>query len=1069
MKRTIVFTLLVFATILCLSFALAACGETQNVENEETPDKSAITTATTNIHVHTYSDSWAKNETYHWRIATCHTAIADYAPHSWDEGTITRQPTTTSKGIKTITCSICGATKTETLDPIHIHTCEAEWSTDDTNHWHNVTCGHDIKLDEAKHNWDSGEITKAATESENGCITYTCTICNLKKEIPIYVAIFKDGDAIISIQQYKEGDTYLTSVPTVPEKEGYSAKWESYSLKGGNVTINAVYTKKNYTVTWKNYDGSTIEAITVEHGVTPKYFGKPTRNSDAIYDYTFTGWIPAIMPATENAEYVAQYTANKHTTYTITYSVGTGEGVPESQTKNSNQALKLSNTIPTHSGYYFAGWKCFYDNRTYMSGEDFNIDCNITLYAVWGNYCSVCNGTGKEKCTNCNGKGEIKHGTACSRCNGTGKTIKSYCRYCGYSRETPFVIGTLAQKCPYCGGSQWITNSLTTSDCTSCGGNGGYYHEDCMKCVGGEITCRTCKGTKKGEIVQDSQSYVLALRTDDKTSNASVPYGQLYKLPIPQKYGYTFIGWYDAATNGKQYTDGNGVSLSAWSQTSGMMLYAHWQINYYSIVCKCKEDLDVSMIPRYYTVNDSAVGLPQPTYTKDYYSFSWVCGEDLITKFDPNVAKDITLEAKWIPIKYTITYDLNGGKNNNDNPSSYTVETIGDGVTLAPATKETARNVTDYKSLGNGNYSVTYDVTAYTFLGWYTESNFVNQVTTITPADGDVSLYAKWSETTSTTTTTTEQGYLRGGNYIYFGTYPQTQVTDSAITSTLRSKMGNLPTSSNRQKWTSYGYYINGSVSNYMWYIDLTYGGEKYRGVYFTSYRPYSTTNSSSASYSYQDDNGYNTGNVYWFRYEPIRWRILSEAGGEALIFCEMAIDSQNYYLTSNGSTRTIDGKTVYENNYQYSTIRTWLNDTFYNTAFNNLQKELILLTTVDNSARSTNPNNNATRWNSGKNTYACAYTEDYVFLLSEQEVTTTAYGFNSSHSNDDTARRKQNTDYAKCQGASDGNGYWWLRSPYYNGSYFASFVDDYGLAASLDGVDYTGLGVVPALRIKLS
>ena len=317
--------------------------------------------------------------------------------------------------------------------------------------------------------------------------------------------------------------------------------------------------------------------------------------------------------------------------------------------------------------------------------------------------------------------------------------------------------------------------------------------------------------------------------------------------------------------------------------------------------------------------------------------------------------------------------------------------------------------------------------------------------------------------------------YNKQGKYVYFGTYPQTEVTDDTTKSALSALAGTLPDSSNTRNWNSYGYYLNGSVSDYMWYIDLEYSGEKYRGVYFTSYRPDLTTSSSSTSNSYQDDNGYNTSIIYWFKYEPIKWRILKETNNEALILCEMIIDSQNYYITSNGGTRTIDGKTVYENNYEHSTIRAWLNDTFYNTAFTSLEKELILKTTVDNSARSTNPANNATAFNSGNNSNACANTEDYIFLLSEQEVTTSAYGFNADYSNYDTVRRKQNTDYAKSQGCYTetgsyaGNGWWWLRSPCYGSSNFASYVYYYGSTRSIYYVLRTDHGVVPALKISLS
>ena len=289
---------------------------------------------------------------------------------------------------------------------------------------------------------------------------------------------------------------------------------------------------------------------------------------------------------------------------------------------------------------------------------------------------------------------------------------------------------------------------------------------------------------------------------------------------------------------------------------------------------------------------------------------------------------------------------------------------------------------------------------------------------------------------------------------IEFGMYPQTEVTDSTLVSTLNSLAGTKPTSSNSYNWTSYGYYISGSVSNYMWYVDVENDGEMYRGVYFTSYRPYYCGDSSSTDNTYQDDNGYTTSNIYWFKYEPISWTILNESNGTALILCDMIIDSQEYY-PSTGS-HTVNGATVYANNYEYSTIRKWLNETFYNTAFNDLQKEIILTTTVDNRVASTGYSSNQ---------YACEDTEDKVFLLSYKELTT--------YLTTNASRMKKTTDYAQSQGAYTsssfyGNGYWWPRSPSSYYSYYARYVS-YGGGVGSDGlVGNTFNGVVPALQIQL-
>ncbi len=330
-----------------------------------------------------------------------------------------------------------------------------------------------------------------------------------------------------------------------------------------------------------------------------------------------------------------------------------------------------------------------------------------------------------------------------------------------------------------------------------------------------------------------------------------------------------------------------------------------------------------------------------------------------------------------------------------------------------------------------------------------------------------VSGECKWcnNKEPSSPTTPTGDEYTRvdvnnnesaSGEYILFGSYPQTDVTTTMSTA-LSSNVTDKPSSSNNNGWTSYGYYISGRVSNFMWYKDVTHSdGNKYRAVYFTSYRPYYTSSSSSTGNSNQDDNGYYISTVYWFKFEPIKWRILSESNGEALILSEMILDSQQF---------DYDGS--YSNNYAQSTIRSWLNDNFYNTAFNDLQKELIIKTTVDNSASTTS---------SSTNQYACENTNDNIFLLSYKDVLNTEYGFSSSYSTYDVARQKKNSDYAKVQGCWTstnssylGNGCWWLRSPSNGSSDVALNVGYVGRANNGYSVSNTDFGVVPALRIQLS
>jgi hypothetical protein len=311
----------------------------------------------------------------------------------------------------------------------------------------------------------------------------------------------------------------------------------------------------------------------------------------------------------------------------------------------------------------------------------------------------------------------------------------------------------------------------------------------------------------------------------------------------------------------------------------------------------------------------------------------------------------------------------------------------------------------------------------------------------------DVTYYAEFSAT---------QPIIKGGTY-YFGTYPQSKVTDATLLSTLNAASGTLPTSENSQKWTDYGYYISGSVSSYMWYIDIENSGNEYRGVYFTSYRQYFTHYTSSTSHSWQDDNGYTTSSVYWFKYEPITWRVLDVQSNRAFLMADLVLDSQEYHYST--SNRTIGGSTVWANNYKESHIRSWLNDNFYNTAFTAEEKARIQTTTVDNSAASTGYSTNS---------FACANTSDKVFLLSYAEATSATYGLST-----DASRQLKPSAYAQSQGVRktySGNSGWWLRSPDYSyGAFIARNVSIIGIGISNYFTVYnTSGGVVPALWISL-
>lgn len=312
------------------------------------------------------------------------------------------------------------------------------------------------------------------------------------------------------------------------------------------------------------------------------------------------------------------------------------------------------------------------------------------------------------------------------------------------------------------------------------------------------------------------------------------------------------------------------------------------------------------------------------------------------------------------------------------------------------------------------------------------------------------------------------------GDIIQFGSYPQSKVTDSTTISALNSKAPDW------SKWTSYSYYSGtGSFGtmvqgNWMRYTDIEYNGNKYRGVKFTKYRPDSTYYNSSIN-EIQYNNGYSINTVYWFKYEYIDWRILDP--NTKLIMCETIIDSQPYsntlYLKNSTSIRydcfNDSSYKYYANDYETSSIRKWLNEDFYNTAFSDSEKMIINTTTLNNDGYFTS---NGT---TGYEKLDSNETKDKIFLISYNDARNNKYGFSSSSSVSDAARFALGSDYAQNQGLyveknSQAMGFrkssWYLRSPGWTAGRGCGIYTSGGMDYSFS-LDSTSTGIRPALCLS--
>ena len=110
--------------------------------------------------------------------------------HTWDNGTVTTEPTETTPGERTFTCAVCSQTKTEVIPATGTHTFVftkniAPSCTEAGYDLYTCSgCGATEKRNAKPalgHKWDSGTVTAEPTEKDPGTMTYTCTVCGQTK------------------------------------------------------------------------------------------------------------------------------------------------------------------------------------------------------------------------------------------------------------------------------------------------------------------------------------------------------------------------------------------------------------------------------------------------------------------------------------------------------------------------------------------------------------------------------------------------------------------------------------------------------------------------------------------------------------------------------------------------------------------------------------------------------------------------------------------------------------------------------------------------------------------------
>jgi len=261
--------------------------------------------------------------------------------HSWNEGKITTAPTCENAGVKTYTCTVCNATKTEAINatghtPVEV--AEQPATCTEAGHTAGVkcsVCGATISgIEVIPATGHKPEIRNAveATLTTPGYTGDTCcSVCN---------ELLKQG----------------TDIP----KTGAHITW----VIDGKVVAEEDYLK----------------------GTMPSFKGSTDKAPDDNYRYTFTGWSPEVVAAEEDATYTAQYSETARVFYTITFNANGGEGGMEPQRFEVGVDTALNTNTFTREGYKFIGWNTAADGSgaTYADGGAIlELDGDMTLYAQW--------------------------------------------------------------------------------------------------------------------------------------------------------------------------------------------------------------------------------------------------------------------------------------------------------------------------------------------------------------------------------------------------------------------------------------------------------------------------------------------------------------------------------------------------------------------------------------------------------------------------------------------------------------------------------------------------------------
>ncbi|MCL2521704.1 MAG: InlB B-repeat-containing protein [Erysipelotrichales bacterium] len=231
------------------------------------------------------------------------------------------------------------------------------------------------------------------------------------------------------------------------------------------------------------------------------------------------------------------------------------------------------------------------------------------------------------------------------------------------------------------------------------------------------IGCQGGTTTKEPIPNEYTITYVLNGGTNHENNPTTFTESNLpLTIQAASRDGYEFKGWFTNAN----FTGGIVTQIT---QVGNVRLYAQWQplVKTYTISYSLNGGTNHAANPTTFT--ESALPLTLNPATKAGHNFlGWFTNANFTGAAITQITEtgNITLYAQFEAIEYTISYELNGGINHENNPSSFVITALP--VQLYPASK-----------------------TGYTFMGWFLNPELEGTpITELRDIARDVKLYASF-------------------------------------------------------------------------------------------------------------------------------------------------------------------------------------------------------------------------------------------------------------------------------------------------------------------------------------